>query len=58
LRLRKKIFVEELNVPLELEVDEYDCNAIHFVAVVKRQIIATARLIVSENKGKVGRFCV
>jgi predicted GNAT family N-acyltransferase len=57
-KVRKKVFVEEQNVPPELEIDECDKDATHFIVMYNNEIIGTARLVISENKGKIGRMCV
>jgi predicted GNAT family N-acyltransferase len=58
IEVRKKVFVEEQNVPQELEIDECDKEATHFIVMYNNEIIGTARLVISENKGKIGRLCV
>ena len=56
-KLRNKVFVEEQGVPEELEQDEQDPSALHFLAYIEPQhkAIATARLL---NDGHVGRMAV
>lgn len=44
LALRKKVFVEEQKVPMELEVDELENQTIHVVGYNNQQAIATARI--------------
>lgn len=44
LAVRKKVFVEEQRVPMDIEVDEHDDTALHFIAYVDGQIAGTARL--------------
>ncbi|MFP3918313.1 GNAT family N-acetyltransferase [Lysinibacillus telephonicus] len=57
--VRKKVFVEEQGVPLHLELDEHDDNAIHFIVKDGEQTIGAARLREYESKiGKVERVCV
>lgn len=55
--IRKAVFVEEQCVPVEMELDEYDLSAIHFLAVTddKQTAIGTARLL---NDGHLGRMAV
>jgi len=56
--VRKKVYVDELNVPIELEFDEYDETAFHFVVEVDDFIVGTARLVVLDNEGNIGRVCI
>jgi predicted GNAT family N-acyltransferase len=57
-KLRNKVYVEELNVPKEIEFDEYDKIALHFIVEFKDITIGTARLVVLGKKGKIGRVCI
>ncbi|SHH65720.1 GNAT family N-acetyltransferase [Marivita hallyeonensis] len=58
LALRHTVFVEEQNVPLELEQDEFDATAIHLLARVDGVPTGTARIVVMDGTGKIGRVCV
>lgn len=42
--IRKKVFQEEQNVPFELEFDGKDEQAIHLLAYVNNQAVATTRI--------------
>lgn len=55
--IRKTVFVEEQSVPVEMELDDYDLSAIHFLAVTddKKTAIGTARLL---KDGHLGRMAV
>lgn len=54
--IRSKVFIEEQKVPVELEVDEHDPDAIHFLVMNEdKQFIGTARLL---NDGHIGRLAV
>ncbi len=55
--LRHIVFVEEQNVPIELELDEYDGNETtqHFIGELDGTPIATGRLI---HTGQLGRICI
>ena len=53
--IRLKVFVEEQNVPLELEWDEYDNTALHFLATLNAKPVAVARL---KPDGQIGRMAV
>lgn len=56
--LRRKVFIEEQDVPEEEELDELDAEATHFLGRQGGQPVATARVVVQEGKGKIGRVCV
>lgn len=53
--IRKKVFVDEQRVPKELELDEQDPAAIHFLAYFKNKPVATARILAN---GHIGRMAV
>jgi len=61
MKVRLAVFVEEQNVPLELEQDDQDATALHILAIdtVTNEAIGTARLI-DRGDGivKVGRVAV
>ncbi|NOQ90795.1 MAG: GNAT family N-acetyltransferase, partial [Gammaproteobacteria bacterium] len=42
--IRRLIFIEEQNVPEELEWDEFDDSSIHFLATLDEKVVAVARL--------------
>ena len=55
-QIRRKVFIEEQQVPEELEWDEYDDSAIHILATDnKNQAVATARM---QADGHIGRMAV
>ncbi len=57
--IRKAVFVEEQAVPLELEMDEYDDSATHFLLRDAEQTpLATARLLDKHGLAKIGRVAV
>src|SRR3569832_1316245 len=61
IRLREAVFVIEQGVPLEIELDDEDDRAIHFVALSGKRVVGTARLVVmgrSGRSGKIGRMAV
>lgn len=53
--IRSRVFIKEQNVPAELEWDEDDASAIHFLAFENQQAIACARL---KKDGRIGRMAV
>ena len=57
--IRKAVFVEEQAVPLELELDEYDDQAAHFLLRdAAGTALATARLLDKHGLAKIGRVAV
>lgn len=57
--VRRKVFVEEQGVPLELELDHYDKTAAHFVVYSSESPIGAGRIReTSDGIGKVERVCV
>jgi len=53
--IRYRVFVEEQKVPVELEWDEYDDTAIHFIVTLSGETVACARL---KSDGQIGRMAV
>jgi predicted GNAT family N-acyltransferase len=63
LSLRLSVFVDEMNVPVELEVDELDKEAIHLCVKVNKKTVGTLRLVLIEEQAshcyvKLGRVAV
>jgi predicted GNAT family N-acyltransferase len=60
--LRVEVFVHEQSVPADEELDHYDANAIHFVALQDDRVVGTLRIVLiqSDNKpvAKIGRVAV
>ncbi|CAJ1949741.1 unnamed protein product [Cylindrotheca closterium] len=58
--MRNQVFIQEQNVPIEIEMDSYDETALHILATYQGQPCGAARLVVSEDTktGKIGRVCV
>src|SRR5690625_7910467 len=56
--MRKSVFVEEQQVPLELELDEYEDDAIHFIGIQDDMPMAASRLRWSGEYGKLERICI
>jgi predicted GNAT family N-acyltransferase len=53
--IRTTVFVEEQQVPEELEWDEYDEKCIHVLASINNEFVATGRLL---ETGQIGRMAV
>ncbi|MEP2781869.1 MAG: GNAT family N-acetyltransferase [Pseudoruegeria sp.] len=57
--LRQTVFIEEQNVPVEVEMDDKDSEAIHILAKTEDgAAVGTARLLFVGSTGKIGRVCV
>ncbi|MBU3591966.1 GNAT family N-acetyltransferase [Polynucleobacter sp. 78F-HAINBA] len=60
--VRKRVFIEEQDVPEEMELDEYDPLAQHALAYLNSECIGTARLVTLPgrigNFGRIGRMAV
>jgi ElaA protein len=56
--LRRVVFIEEQGVSEADELDDLDDQAIHLLALIDDQPIGSARLLVKDNIGKIGRVCV
>lgn len=56
--IRKKVFVEEQNVPLEEEYDEFEDKCLHVLAFFKEIPVGTARMRTTQKGIKLERFCV
>ncbi|WP_437533910.1 GNAT family N-acetyltransferase [Sorangium sp. So ce726] len=58
LRLRREVFVVEQSVPEDIEIDELDPVARHFVVLDGGEVVATMRIVPYEGALKVGRVAV
>lgn len=56
--VRKIVFVNEQNVPLEEEIDQYEDEATHFVMYHEGSPIGAGRFRIVDGYGKVERICV
>ena len=59
-RIREEVFVVEQNVPVDLERDEHDRKALHFIALADGQSVGTARVVLGDDgtSAKIGRVAV
>ena len=59
-RIREEVFIVEQSVPVELERDEHDGNALHFIALADGQSVGTARAVMKDggSSAKIGRAAV
>ncbi len=59
MQVRFRVFVSEQGVPPEEELDEADAAAIHAIALVGGQVVATARLLLQDGAdARIGRMAV
>jgi predicted GNAT family N-acyltransferase len=56
--IRKTVFVEEQQVPLEEEIDEYENDSTHFVLYEENKAVGAGRFRILDGIGKVERICV
>lgn len=57
-KIRKKVFVEEQNVPPEEEIDDLESEATHFVLYINEEPAGAGRFRTVDGYGKVERICV
>jgi predicted GNAT family N-acyltransferase len=59
-RLREEVFIIEQSVPVDMERDEHDATALHFLALVDAKSVGTARVVLKDNGtvAKIGRVAV
>ena len=56
--IRFRVFVDEQDVPPEIELDEYDAAATHALALLDGVAIGTGRVIVDGYSARIGRMAV
>lgn len=56
--IRMRVFVREQGVPAEIELDEDDKRAIHFLAFTAGKTVGTARVVLRRASAKIGRMAV
>ena len=59
-RIRAEVFIVEQGVPADLERDEHDGTALHFIALADGQAVGTARVVLKDGgaSAKIGRVAV
>ena len=59
-RIRAEVFIVEQGVPADLERDEHDSKALHFIALTDGQSVGTARVVLGDSgtSAKIGRVAV
>lgn len=56
--IRTTVFVKEQNVPLNLEMDDLDLEAEHFIAYLKNKPIGCARIRTNKDFAKLERIAI
>jgi len=56
--IRMRVFVKEQGVPEEIELDEDEGRAIHFLALIADKVVGTARVVLRHGGAKIGRMAV
>lgn len=56
--LRRTVFIDEQGVSEAEEMDDLDGQAIHFLGWIGDKPVATARIFIDGDTGKIGRVCV
>lgn len=58
LQIRFTVFVDEQKVPAELEIDEHEDEAIHFICYENNKAVGTSRIRFVDIYGKLERICI
>ena len=58
LHIRQLVFIDEQNVPAELERDGFDDSCIHYLAALNGEMIGTARVMILDDRFKFQRVAV
>jgi predicted GNAT family N-acyltransferase len=56
--IRLRVFVKEQRVPRDIELDEDDSIAVHFLAFDGGKPIGTARVVIRRSGAKIGRMAM
>ena len=56
--IRRRVFIEEQNVPEALELDDLDATAVHLLATQDGRPVGTARLLIEGETAKIGRVAL
>jgi predicted GNAT family N-acyltransferase len=56
--IRRRVFIEEQNVPEKIELDEDDAHAFHALAVLDGNPVGCGRFVVHGDEVKIGRMAV
>jgi predicted GNAT family N-acyltransferase len=56
--IRHEVFIKEQEVPVELEWDEFDQEALHAIVKKDQEVIGTARLLIDNANARIGRMAI
>ena len=56
--IRKKVFIDEQKVPVDIEIDGFDSEAEHFIAYLDDKTIGCARIRSKDYKAKLERIAI
>lgn len=56
--VRRAVFVDEQNISEEIEIDDLEEEAVHFIGYVNGHPVAASRLRFVDDMGKLERICV
>ena len=56
--IRRRVFIEEQNVPEKIELDEDDAHAFHVLAILDGKPVGCGRFVVHRDEVKIGRMAV
>ena len=56
--IRFRVFVDEQAVPPDIELDEYDAQATHAIAVEDGDAMGTGRMFLEDGAARIGRMAV
>lgn len=57
-RIRKMVFVDEQQVPIEEEIDDLESESIHFLLIEHEEPVGAGRFRTVDGYGKVERICI
>lgn len=58
MQIRFAVFVDEQKVPAELEIDEHEAAAIHFIGYDNDEPVGASRIRFVDDYGKLERICI
>lgn len=58
LAIRARVFIEEQGVAIDIERDGKDDEALHLIAFADERPVGTARILIADGTGKIGRVAV
>ncbi len=58
LEIRRVVFIVEQDVPEDVERDGRDGEAVHLIAFAGNEPVGTARVLITDDTGKIGRVAV